>query len=149
MTWEVLSTSPYHVMLEPFQKCLPALRHLLRVGAKGTRLGGPSSVRRREVEQGGQVGVETQELQGGAHKLTQASHSREAFIRHRTGRGKRRQEGPERIHGPPFFPEGQEGKSWERADYLEQKLPDPFGTVREWPVYEYAAKTQTPKEALE
>jgi hypothetical protein len=135
-------------MLEPFQKCIAALRHLLRVGAKGARLGDTSSGRRHEVEQGSQVSVEAQELQSGANEFTQAPHSREAPIRSRAGRGKRRQEGLERIHGPPFFPEGQEGKSWERAGYLEQKLADCSGTPCKRRVYEYAARTQTAKEAL-
>jgi hypothetical protein len=149
MAGEMFSTSPDSMALEPIEERCPTLRHLLGVGAKGARLGGTSSGRRREVEQGGQVGVETQEPQSGAHKLTQAPHIREAPIRRRMGRGKRRQEGPERIHGPPFFSEGQEGKSCERAGHLEEKLADPFGTLSERRVYEHAARTQTAKEALE
>ena len=141
---EVLSTSEQGGKLEAIKKRCPAFRHLLRLGAENASL-----VRHSEVKQGSQVGVKAEEMQSGAHKFSQAPHSREAPIRCRAGRGKRRQEGPERIHGPPFFPEGQEGKICDCADCLEQKLADCSGTLCERRVYEYAARLQTAKEALE
>jgi hypothetical protein len=106
-------------------------------------------LRGSEVKQGGQIGVETRKLQGGAHKLTQASHRRKPHSCDSSRRGQRRQEGPKRIHGPAFFPEGEEGNGWDRASKFEQKLADGFGPAGKRRVYNYAARAQTAKEVLE
>jgi hypothetical protein len=66
-------------------------------------------------------------MQGGAHKLTQSSHSLKPLSRDRSRRGQGRQEGPKRIHGPAFLLDSQERYGWERAGHLKQKLADAFG----------------------
>jgi hypothetical protein len=162
------STREQVVALEPAQERCPTLGHLWGIRAEGTRLSGlpcrgtpwraptgilngftAPSFRGSEVKQGGQIGVETQKLQGSAHKLAQSSHGCEPLLSSSSRRGQRRQERPKRIHGAAFFLDGQEGNGWRRARQLEKKFVYGFRPTGQRHPQENAAREQTVKEELE